>query len=345
MRTKEELKMLQSLPLDIKIAKTQARIREWVNHYGVDGVYVSFSGGKDSTVLLDIARQMYNISAVYVDTGLEYLQVKKFAKSFDDVITLKPAMRFDEVIKKYGYPFISKEVSQCLYEAKKGLGTDKYTYRLLKLKGQALDKNGNKSIYNIEKYEPLLYVDFNISSKCCDVMKKAPLHKYNRETGKMPITAQTAQESQMRTLQWLRNGCNGFDMTSPISNPMSFWTEQDILQYIKNNNLQLASVYGDVVFCDKYGGLYDNTLCGYGKLCITGCKRTGCIFCAYGVHLEKGESKFQKLRKTHPRQYEYCLEGGEYNEQGIWVPNSKGLGMKHCIDVINSIYGKDFIKY
>ncbi len=61
--------------------------------------------------------------------------------------------------------------------------------------------------------------------------------------------------------------------------------------------------------------------------------------------VEKGEGRFQRLKRTHPKQYEYCMNGGEYNEQGIWQPNEKGLGMKHCIDVINSIYGKDFIKY
>lgn len=120
MRTVEELKMLQALPLDIKVAKTQARIREWVSRYGVDGVYVSFSGGKDSTVLLDIARKMYpDIEAVFVDTGLEYPEIRKFVKSFDNVTILRPKMRFDEVIKKYGYPFISKEISQCIYEGKK----------------------------------------------------------------------------------------------------------------------------------------------------------------------------------------------------------------------------------
>ena len=122
MRTLEELKMLQALPLDIKIAKTQLRIREWVKHYGVDGVYVSFSGGKDSTVLLDIARQMYpEIEAVFVDTGLEYPEIRKFAKSFDNVTILRPKMRFDEVIKQYGYPFISKEASERIANSKKCL--------------------------------------------------------------------------------------------------------------------------------------------------------------------------------------------------------------------------------
>ena len=347
MRTIEELKMLQALPLDIKVSKTQARIREWVSHYGVDGVYVSFSGGKDSTVLLDIARKMYpDIEAVFVDTGLEYPEIRKFVKTFNNVTILRPKMRFDEVIKKYGYPFISKEISQCIYEGKKGLVNGKYTYRLQKLRGQALDKNGKKSIFNQEKYEPLLYVDFNISDKCCKVMKKSPLYKYNKDTGKTAMTAQMAEESQLRTRRWLKVGCNGFDMKSPISNPMSFWTEQDILQYIRENNLSIASVYGDIVYRDKNDMKYQEMLCDCGaKLCTTGCQRTGCIFCGFGSHLEKGESRLQMLKRTHPKQYEYCMFGGEYDEQGIWQPNEKGLGIKHCIDVINSIYGKDFVKY
>lgn len=81
------------------------------------------------------------------------------------------------------------------------------------------------------------------------------------------------------------------------------------------------------------------------KLCTTGQKRTGCIFCMYGAHLENGEGRFELLKKTHPKQYAYCMEGGDYDSDGLWKPNEKGLGMKHVIDVLNDIYGKDFIKY
>ena len=51
-----ELRTMQSYPLDLKIMKTKLRIQEWVSYYGLEGVYVSFSGGKDSTLLLHIAR-------------------------------------------------------------------------------------------------------------------------------------------------------------------------------------------------------------------------------------------------------------------------------------------------
>lgn len=114
---------MQSLPIERKIEMTAERIDAWYQHY--DGnVAVSFSGGKDSRVLLDIARNHWrgykDIKAVYVDTGLEYPEIRQFVKTFDNVEIIRPKMRFDEVIKKYGYPIISKEVSMILYYARSG---------------------------------------------------------------------------------------------------------------------------------------------------------------------------------------------------------------------------------
>jgi 3'-phosphoadenosine 5'-phosphosulfate sulfotransferase (PAPS reductase)/FAD synthetase len=163
-----------------------------------------------------------------------------------------------------------------------------------------------------------------------------------------------AQESNLRTQQWLKNGCNGFEMKSPISNPMSFWTEQDVLQYIKQYNIPIASVYGNIEYavepeqvrwgeCDSAFECLESE--EQKRLVTTGCDRTGCIFCAFGCHLEKEPSRFQRLKQTHPRQYNYCMNGGEYDEAGVWKPNKNGLGMRHVFDELNKIYGDDFIKY
>ena len=116
-----ELKMLQNYPLDLKIMKNKLRIMEWVDYYGEEGVYISFSGGKDSTVLLDIVRSMYpNIPAVFVNTGLEYPEVYKFVKTIDNVTILKPEMTYKKVIETYGSPIISKENAQYIYEIRHG---------------------------------------------------------------------------------------------------------------------------------------------------------------------------------------------------------------------------------
>ena len=119
-----ELQSMQAAPLSVKIKMTQSRIREWVNYYGEDGVYISFSGGKDSTVLLDIARKMYpGIKAVFINTGLEYPEIVKFVQTFDNVDIIRPKMNFRQVIEQYGYPLISKEISECVQGARKYLTT------------------------------------------------------------------------------------------------------------------------------------------------------------------------------------------------------------------------------
>ena len=97
--TISDLQQMQSLPLAAKIQMTQRRIREWVDYYGADGEYISYSGGKDSSVLMDIARKICpEITAVYVDTSLEYPEVREFVGR-QDVEVLKPKMNFREVIE------------------------------------------------------------------------------------------------------------------------------------------------------------------------------------------------------------------------------------------------------
>ena len=114
-----ELHQLQALSLNEKVERTRARIKQWVDYYGLEHVYVSFSGGKDSTVLLDIARSMYpNIKAVFLDTSLEFPELRQFVSTYDNVEFLKPKMNFRQVIEKYGYPLISKEVSECVMGAR-----------------------------------------------------------------------------------------------------------------------------------------------------------------------------------------------------------------------------------
>ena len=336
--TMDDLRMMQALPLSVKVRMTETRIRQWVDYYGEDGVYVSFSGGKDSTVLLDIVRGLYpDIPAVFVNTGLEYPEIQAFVKTFDNVEILRPKMRFDEVIRKYGYPFISKELSHNASIVKRfGDETPVKKY---------FDDNYD-SLFNYSRYKSILSCDFMLSDKCCAVMKKGPAHQYAKQTGRVGITGQQANESRMRTQNWLKNGCNAFDNKIPVSNPMAFWTEQDILHYIKENRLPIASVYGDIVQVDEDGFIYETSLLPACKYMTTGCERTGCIFCGYGAHLEKGEGRFQRLKRTHPKQYDYCMGGGGYDEtDGLWKPTKEGLGMAYVIDQLCRLFGKDFIKY
>lgn len=360
---RQRLKELQALPLERKIMITQARIIEWYKHFNGE-VYVSFSGGKDSTVLADVFARIckqfgWKLYLVFVNTGLEYPEIQKFVKEYAEWLRttynieveleiLRPKMRFDEVIKKYGYPLISKQVSKTVSAARR-LDSKFGDVCRARLNGTELMDSGKKSLYNCPKYKPLLDADFNVSNYCCDVMKKTPAHNYSKQTGKMPITATMADESKLRETKWMQNGCNAFESKNPVSNPMSFWTEQDVLQYIKRYNIPIASVYGDIVYeTDPEQIRFEEIGIDARQsdnLTTTGCKRTGCIFCAFGCHLEKEPSRFQMMKQTHPRQYEYCIGGGEFNENGIWQPSKEGLGMGYVFDELNKIYGENFIRY
>ena len=293
-----------------------------------------------------------DVESVFVNTGLEYPEIQQFVRAAKDrgepVTILRPKMSFRDVILKYGYPVISKEVSECVDGGRISLERNdgSYTYRIKRLNGDVKVKG---SVFDLSKWKPLLYTDFRISSKCCYVMKKSPIKSFAKQYDKKPITAQMASESRLRTQKWLQNGCNGFDMKSPISNPMSFWTEQDVLEYIKLYDVEIPSVYGEIQYSVEPEQMrleeFTGDLCA-DKLCTTGCSRTGCMFCGFGAHLEKaGDERFLRLKETHPKQYAYCIGGGEYNDQGFWQPNKDGLGMGHVFDELNRLYGEDFIRY
>ena len=185
MPSRETLTILQHQPLYLKVMMTQQRIREWVDFYGKDGVYVSFSGGKDSTVLLHLVRGLYgnDIPAVFVNTGLEYPEIVKFVKTFDNVEILRPKMGFVDVITKYGYPIISKEAAERIDNAKKCIKSngEKYVehyYQLYKKFPtvrieQLYGKERFSKIKDFSKWSPLANMDFNISAKCCNEMKKS----------------------------------------------------------------------------------------------------------------------------------------------------------------------------
>lgn len=274
-----QLKQMQSLPLEAKIIKSQQRIGEWYEHWDGD-VYVSFSGGKDSTVLLHLVRELYpDVPAVFCDTGLEFPEIKQFVRQTENVTILRPDMSFQKVIEKYGYPTIGKEVAECVEGARKG-----QPYRI-----RRFDPN-YKPMFNVSKWAFLLDAPFKISASCCDVMKKSPFRRYERVTGFKPIVGTMAVESRLRTQAWLRTGCNAFENKRPISQPLAFWFEKDIWDYIRRFNI-------------PYSKIYD-----------MGYQRTGCIFCMFGCHLEKYPNRFQRLSQTHPKLYEYCMkpasEGG-----------------------------------
>ena len=279
--TPEGLKQLLSLDLESKIAMTKNRISAWYDYW--DGeVYVCFSGGKDSTVLLNLVREMYpEVPAAFTDTGLEFPEIRDFVKTVDNVEWLKPKMNFRDVLVKYGFPVVSKRIARYIHDiqhARKGSNT-----RRLRLEGIRKDGTYSPMSKISKKWRYLLHAPFDISDRCCHVLKMQPTYAYEKRSGRKPFLGMMASEGLSRRATYFKFGCNAFQLTRPRSTPMAFWNDQDVWSYIRKYDI-------------PYSPIYD-----------MGYTRTGCTFCMFGAHLEKPPNRFQQMARTHPKLYRYCL--------------------------------------
>ncbi len=303
----------KNLPYDVKVRLTEQRIREW--YYNWDGkVYVSFSGGLDSTLLLHLVRKVLgkDIPAVFCNTGLEFPEIVQFARSASkngNYVELKPDMNFKKVIEMYGYPMISKETAAKVRKLRHGKLSPRYRNYLLN--GDERGKGYRLAL----KWHFLLNAPFDISEKCCDVMKKKPFKKYAKETGRLPYIGTTQDESYIRERLYAKNGCNVYDGNTIKSTPIGFWKKQDVLRYVYENNIPFCPVYGEIV---KENETYR----------LTGEQRTGCMFCGFGCHLEKEPNRFQRMGVSHQKQYEFCMK----------PVNQGGLGLGYVLGFIGIPY-------
>lgn len=282
------LKERQRWTLEQKIDHSVGVVESFIARTGKP-VYVSFSGGKDSTVALDLVRRFIdkNIKAVFNNTGNEYPEIIKFVRSTDNVMIISPRISIRKIIETHGFPLISKEQSLYIREAK----TTKSAKLLdIRLNGSPLSK-GLKIGKISERWKFLLDEPFMVSEKCCDILKKRPFQQYQKETGELPILGTMAGESRLRQQAYIvRGGCNSFKENHLASNPLSIWTEKDIWDYIRRFNIPYCEIY------DRRG-----------------CNRTGCMFCGFGATLEK-ESRFDLLFRLHPKCYQAFLN---YQNNGI----------------------------
>jgi 3'-phosphoadenosine 5'-phosphosulfate sulfotransferase (PAPS reductase)/FAD synthetase len=305
--TVEDLKRMQLLPLFVKIGITQTRIMEWYERHG-GRVAVNFSGGVDSTVLLDLARRMYpDIPAVFVDTGLEWPEVRTFALSKPNVTVLKPQFCrtctncsegcFAKIVKVHGWNFSSKDIAMSVRYARRG--SQWAINRFKGLNADGTESPYKKSIYG--RWAFLVDSPFPISDECCKILKERPLDRWHKETGCIPIVGTLASESRRRRDAWLLTGCNAFDAKKQISKPLSFWRQTDVLRYLREFNIPYASIYGEIIEDGKCG------------LKTTGASQTGCSLCPTGCHLDK-TNKYKRMKETHPDLWDYGINSLKLGE-------------------------------
>jgi 3'-phosphoadenosine 5'-phosphosulfate sulfotransferase (PAPS reductase)/FAD synthetase len=256
-----------TLPLEAKIIMSQQRIIDYYNHFQ-GNIYVSISG-RDSTALLFLVRSVFkNVEGVFVNTGLEHPENVRFIKALENIEILKPAMSFRKIIEKYGYPVISKEVS-CAVSRYRNTLDPVQKYR--RLNGWPKGKKGMIP----KKWQFLVNVSFKISDNCCYYLKEKPLLNYSKQHNSFPIMGMRADESNRRKRRYVQLGCNMFNQKHPQSWPIAFWSRQDVIDYLKLNNLSCSKAYE-----------IEN--------------RTGCVFCLFGVQYDTIPNRIQRLKLHYP---------------------------------------------
>lgn len=322
----QDLKELQQLPLSEKVWLSLFRIRQWYEHYK-GNVYVAFSGGRDSTVLLDLVWSIYpDVPAVFSNTGLELRDIKNFVREVEktgvtsiidgkrvyrtgEVIRVRPKKPYNKVIKEDGFALVSKKVAKTLRILKEEKDNPNWanTYRLYNT-GVKRDGTMSKASKIPEKWRPLIGSDVKISEACCDHLKKEPLDTYAKKTGRKPIMGIMADEGGLRASS--SAPCNAFDIAKPRSAPLKFWNQSDIREYVRNNKLRISQAY-----------LWKRN--ASGQECEPE-NRTGCAFCMFGAHLEPSENnRFTRLNKRDHR---------------MWDTAINKLGLKRPLDLIGVRY-------
>lgn len=276
--TSDVLAQRQAYPLDLKVDLSLQRIRHWYERYSGQ-VYVAFSGGKDSTALLHLVRSRYpDVPGVFIDTGLEYPEIRDFVRTVPNVTWLRPAMTFRAVIDHYGYPVVSKVVSRAASRIRSPGSSERSRH-----KAMYGDERGSYGKLP-QRWRCLIDAPFSVSDRCCEVMKIRPIQKYHKKTGRAGIVGTMAADSNSRKKQYLTHGCYLDHLSVPRCTPMGFWLEADVWDYLRGNSIPYSEVYD------------------------TGVRHTGCMFCCFGIAQEETPNRFELMKETHPGLHAYCMD-------------------------------------
>lgn len=296
-RSISDLKIYHSLDMPTIEAYSIESIREAHDHAVSLGMELclSDSGGKDSGVLRRLMEKSgIPFHSVVSNTGLEYPEVIALAIRRGATV-VRPKKSFLQVLEDHGYPVISKKTAMMIRKIR---SPKAIASRNLYLNGVTSDGRECRSYILAKRWRFLIDAPFKISDRCCDIIKKQPLVNYCKKNNYLSVIGVTAEESEFRRIGWLNNGCNSFNQKLIQSRPIMVWSEQQILQYCLDENIEIASVYGDIIQVDLFGHLSTSKL-----------RRTGCIYCMFGIYEEakKGKHRFDELLESHPKLWDVAI--------------------------------------
>ena len=268
-------------------------IKDTIQKYGEENFYLSFSGGKDSTILhylIDQALPNNKIPRVFINTGIEYQMIVNFVKGLankdDRFIILQPTQAIIPMLKKYGYPFKSKEFAHH-YSVFQKSGRTKSVLKYLQEYGGA----NNKLITCPTTLKPLFTeegkLDYKVDDSCCRKMKKEPIKKWEKQSGRhIAITGMRNSEGGERASI---KGCILTDKNGNVKrfHPLIKVDDQWEEWLIKEKDISLAKVY-----CQPLNF-----------------KRSGCKGCPFALDLQE---QLELMERYMPNERKQC--------EAIWQP-------------------------
>lgn len=300
-------KQKQSLPYEAKVRHAEIRAREFYDE--LNGQCHISVGGLDSITLLLFLRSIgINVPAISV-SSLEDKSIQEIHKKLG-VIALKPLKSKVEVIREFGYPVLSKEIANKIALLQHP-SEDNKTVRHAIITGETGEYGGFRTGTRMQlskrwlkifggadaegRERGYLAAPFLVSDKCCYYLKEKPCDDYAKENKSYPYLGLMASEGGRRQKALMLNGCNYYGKGTTRSAPFAIFHRQDLLQLALDLKVPVPRIYGEIVRDDN------------GNLRTTEAQRTGCSMCGFGIHLEQRPHRFDRLRDSNPKEWQFWM--------------------------------------
>lgn len=333
-REKETVfRVKQQLPYEAKIQHAIIRAKEFQHEMESIGKSVHCSvGGLDSITLYLFLHSIGIKCPAISASSLEDKSIVKVHKALG-IINVPPEMNKNEVIKTYGYPILSKEISSRIYMLQHPTEANKTTRHAV-LTGETGEFGGFRNSHRMKLSNKWLKLfggadeegakmgyqkaPFKVSDKCCVFLKEKPCEKWAKEHNSRPYIGMMASEHGRRERVLIQTGCNYYGKNGARSCPFAIFQRNDLLRlalemdkYYHEHWFEFSDTHIDSIIPAIYGNIIENE---NGNLTTTGENRTGCSMCGFGIQLEKRPHRFDRLYVRNPREWAYWMIDGGWGE-------------------------------